>query len=137
MDLRRLLHRCHPSSRNLRILLLGIAISALYILHTFPLFSKGFTYYAPPPPHFVFGLISDLQYADVPDGANLDTGRRRFYRDSLRKLRRAVEDWNRKRVQCVVDLGDVIDGSSAKSNKQKTDLNSLEVVALGVFLSRK
>lgn len=50
-----------------------------------------------------FGLIADLQYADQEPANN------RFFRNSLEKLRQAIEVFNARQVAFVVDLGDLID----------------------------
>jgi predicted phosphodiesterase len=50
-----------------------------------------------------FGLIADLQYADQEPANN------RFFRNSREKLRQAIEMFNARRVQFVIDLGDLID----------------------------
>lgn len=50
-----------------------------------------------------FGVIADCQYADAPS-----TGTR-FYRRSLEKLRRAVDEMNSRDLDFVIHLGDFID----------------------------
>ena len=51
-----------------------------------------------------FGLVTDAQYADAPArGA-------RHYRESLGKLRAAVEAFNQEELDFVIHLGDLIDG---------------------------
>lgn len=55
-------------------------------------------------PLFRFGLIADVQYGDKPDQGHLR------YRASLGKLERCVADLARRRLDFVVQLGDVIDG---------------------------
>lgn len=54
-------------------------------------------------PDLVFGVIADPQYAD----ADMRMGR--YYRNSLDKLGKAVEDLNGKELSFVVTLGDLID----------------------------
>jgi predicted phosphodiesterase len=49
------------------------------------------------------GLISDVHYAD------LDIAGTRHYRDSISKVRQAVEVFNRSELDLVVCLGDMID----------------------------
>jgi hypothetical protein len=52
----------------------------------------------------VFGVIADVQFADIaPRGT-------RFYRNSLDKIRAAAEEFNRRDVAFVLNLGDTIDG---------------------------
>ncbi len=56
---------------------------------------------------FSFGVIADPQYADVePLGT-------RFYRNSLDKLEKAVEELNGSELKFVVTLGDLIDRNFA------------------------
>lgn len=56
-------------------------------------------------PVLSFGVIADVQYRDAEAQGT------RFYRDSLAKLGRAVEDLNAARPAFVVQLGDLIDGA--------------------------
>ncbi|KAG0464184.1 hypothetical protein HPP92_020253, partial [Vanilla planifolia] len=44
-------------------------------------------------PLFSFGVITDIQYADIPDGFSF-FGVPRFYRHSFQVLQRAVCKWN-------------------------------------------
>jgi manganese-dependent ADP-ribose/CDP-alcohol diphosphatase len=53
-------------------------------------------------PLFTFGVISDVQYADLPDSGN------RHYRKSPAKLSEAVGHFNAAGVAFVVSLGDFI-----------------------------
>lgn len=65
-------------------------------------------------PLFSFGVISDVQYADIPDGRSF-LGVPRYYRHSLLVLQRAVQNWNdQKRLQFVINLGDIADGFCPK-----------------------
>lgn len=65
-----------------------------------------------PPPLFTFGVIADIQYADLDDGMNYSRTSRRFYRSSLRLLRNAQRSWLQSAVrpEFILQLGDVIDG---------------------------
>lgn len=55
------------------------------------------------------GIISDVQYADIPDGASF-SGIPRYYRTSLAILRSAVSGWRDAGVDFCVHLGDIVDG---------------------------
>ncbi|KAA8581015.1 manganese-dependent ADP-ribose/CDP-alcohol diphosphatase isoform X1 [Etheostoma spectabile] len=63
-------------------------------------------------PLFTFGVIADIQYADVDDGYNFARTRRRYYRSSLKLLRNARESWSDSAVkpEFILQLGDIIDG---------------------------
>ncbi|XP_029384353.1 manganese-dependent ADP-ribose/CDP-alcohol diphosphatase [Echeneis naucrates] len=65
-----------------------------------------------PGPLFSFGVIADIQYADIDDGYNYCQSRRRYYRSSLQLLANAQESWSESAVRpaFVLQLGDVIDG---------------------------
>lgn len=54
-----------------------------------------------------FGLIADIQYADV------DTRGSRFYRHSLRKLDSCIRDFNREKIPFIINLGDITDRNPA------------------------
>lgn len=63
-------------------------------------------------PVFTFGLIADIQYADLKDGYNFHGTRKRYYRNSLHLLRNAIRHWNEEEVKpsFILQLGDIIDG---------------------------
>ncbi|XP_019720013.1 manganese-dependent ADP-ribose/CDP-alcohol diphosphatase [Hippocampus comes] len=63
-------------------------------------------------PLFTFGVIADIQYADMDDGLNFSQTRRRYYRSSLELLRKARESWSHSapRPKFIIQLGDIIDG---------------------------
>ena len=57
-----------------------------------------------------FGLVTDVHYADVQRGGT------RYYRDSQKKLRVAVETFNRRKVAFVAELGDFVDAGPDKAD---------------------
>ncbi|KAJ8413750.1 hypothetical protein AAFF_G00082570 [Aldrovandia affinis] len=90
------------------------------------------------PPLFTFGVIADIQYADIEDGFNFKHTRKRYYRNSLRLLRRANEKWKSEAVQprFIIQLGDVIDGYNKKYDASEraleTVVNELDKSAIEV-----
>lgn len=63
-------------------------------------------------PLFSFGVISDVQYADIPDGRS-PNGVPRYYRHSILVLQRAVKSWNNhhnNNLSFAMNFGDIIDG---------------------------
>eukprot|EP00258_Populus_trichocarpa_P022423 XP_024438442.1 manganese-dependent ADP-ribose/CDP-alcohol diphosphatase isoform X1 [Populus trichocarpa] len=61
-------------------------------------------------PLFSFGVISDVQYADIPDGHSF-LGVPRYYRHSIHVLQRAVQKWNNhQNLNFVINFGDIVDG---------------------------
>ncbi|XP_042043988.1 manganese-dependent ADP-ribose/CDP-alcohol diphosphatase-like isoform X1 [Salvia splendens] len=62
-----------------------------------------------------FGVIADVQYADIPDGRSF-LGVPRYYRHSLLVLQRAVQSWNEKMVNFAINFGDTIDGFCPKEH---------------------
>lgn len=67
------------------------------------------------PPHkplFTFGVIADIQYADIDDGYNYLRTHRRYYRNSIELLRNALDSWSKAAVKpgFILQLGDLIDG---------------------------
>ena len=65
-------------------------------------------------PLFSFGVITDIQYADIDDGRSF-LGVPRFYRHALVGLRRAVEAWNKKGdLDFAIQFGDIVDGRCPK-----------------------
>ncbi|MCL7040980.1 hypothetical protein MKW94_014349 [Papaver nudicaule] len=76
-------------------------------------------------PLFSFGVISDVQYADIPDGRSY-LGVPRYYRHSMLVLQRAVTNWNNQgtKLKFAVNLGDIVDGYCPKEDS----LNAVEKV---------
>lgn len=74
-------------------------------------------------PRLRIGLVADVQHADKDDGHG--DGRVQFYRSAPEKLARAVDFFNQARVDCVVTLGDAIDGNVDEAST----LRDLERVA--------
>ena len=73
-----------------------------------------------PQSHVTLGLITDLHYGEAdPRGT-------RFYRESLGKLREAVQSFKQAKVDAVIELGDLID--SADSQSAVDELRFLEKV---------
>ncbi|PKA66170.1 Manganese-dependent ADP-ribose/CDP-alcohol diphosphatase [Apostasia shenzhenica] len=61
-------------------------------------------------PLFSFGVITDVQYADIPDGRSF-LGIPRYYRHSIQVLQRAVDSWNdHKMLKFSMNFGDIVDG---------------------------
>ena len=64
---------------------------------------------------WTFGLIADLQYADIPDGSGFAGTDKRRFRGSLDKARHASATFRQHFCACVVQLGDLIDGKALGS----------------------
>lgn len=66
----------------------------------------------PHQPLFAFGVIADIQYADIDDGYNFQRTNRRYYRSSIKLLRNALDSWSKAAVKpgFILQLGDLIDG---------------------------
>lgn len=71
-------------------------------------------------PLFSFGLISDVQYADIPDGRSF-LGVPRYYRHSILILQRAVKEWNTHHKHTfVINFGDIVDGYCPRDQSLNT-----------------
>lgn len=71
-------------------------------------------------PLFSFGLISDVQHADIPDGRSF-LGVPRYYRHSILVLQRAVKNWNDlQQHKFVINFGDIVDGYCPKDQSFDT-----------------
>lgn len=66
-----------------------------------------------------FGLISDIQYCDTDDAASYSGREWRNYRNVLKVVREGIMDWNKRDIQFVVNLGDMIDGKNNESKKSQ------------------
>lgn len=65
-------------------------------------------------PLFSFGVISDVQYSDIPDGRSF-LGVPRYYRHSIVVLQRAVKRWNHlSKLSFAINFGDIVDGFCPK-----------------------
>ena len=57
----------------------------------------------------IAGIISDVQYADIPNGTSF-SGIPRYYRASLTCLQTAVSAWRAAEVDFCIHMGDIVDG---------------------------
>jgi len=62
---------------------------------------------------FKFGVVTDVHYADI------ETKGTRHYRDSVQKLRQAIDTFNSHGVDFVVELGDFVDAGGSKEDELK------------------
>uniref|UniRef100_A0A3B4AFJ0 Calcineurin-like phosphoesterase domain-containing protein n=1 Tax=Periophthalmus magnuspinnatus TaxID=409849 RepID=A0A3B4AFJ0_9GOBI len=78
-------------------------------------------------PLFTFGVIADIQYADLDDGFNFTRTRKRYYRNSLQLLRNARDHWSEAPVQpeFVLQLGDIIDGFNTQQHASRSALDTV------------
>lgn len=75
-----------------------------------------------------FGLLSDIQYADIDDHPSYH-GQMRYYRNSLVLLKQALDTWNKhnsspnkpSKVSFVLNLGDIIDGKNKGKSGEAVD----------------
>jgi alkaline phosphatase len=61
------------------------------------------------------GLVTDVHYADA------DTRGTRFYRESLGKMREAVDALNQRKIDFAVELGDLIDSAQNTTAAVETE----------------
>lgn len=74
-----------------------------------------------------FGVITDIQYANIPDGHSF-LGVPRYYRSSLQALQRAVDSWNKREgLLFVIHLGDIVDGFCPKEDSYNALMKVLDV----------
>ncbi|XP_007561577.1 PREDICTED: manganese-dependent ADP-ribose/CDP-alcohol diphosphatase [Poecilia mexicana] len=80
-----------------------------------------------PAPLFTFGVIADIQYADIDDGFNFSRTRKRYYRSSLKLLQNALESWSDSAVKpdFILQLGDVIDGFNKPNGASQRALDTV------------
>ena len=79
--------------------------------HTQLLFSGQLPIETAPTFLFTFGIVADIQYANVPDGTSYG-GIPRFYRHSLQVAQHAAQQYQDERVSLVINLGDIVDGKA-------------------------
>ena len=79
---------------------------------------------------FSFGVVADVQYADLDNGSNFLKTVTRYYRHSLDALRTAVRCWGDANVLFVAQLGDLLDGQNGNVPGRTA---SAEVTVMGVL----
>ncbi|KAL1516015.1 hypothetical protein AB1Y20_002628 [Prymnesium parvum] len=78
-----------------------------------------------PPPPLSFGVIADVQWADIDDGTNFDRSVARRYRGALAQLRAAAQWWQAHApLAFVAQLGDLIDGKNAPLGQSRRALDA-------------
>uniref|UniRef100_A0A7I4AXK9 Calcineurin-like phosphoesterase domain-containing protein n=1 Tax=Physcomitrium patens TaxID=3218 RepID=A0A7I4AXK9_PHYPA len=78
----------------------------------------------PHKPLFSFGVITDIQYADIDNGRSF-LGVPRYYRHALIGVQRAVQAWNKKGdLSFAIHFGDLVDGFCPKE-KSRTAFNTV------------
>lgn len=79
------------------------------------------------PPLFSFGIIADVQYADIDNGLNFKQTRKRYYRNSLKHLQNAIDGWDAGKVKpsFILQLGDIVDGFNKKYNASQSALDTV------------
>ena len=76
------------------------------------------------PPLFTFGIIADVQYC------NCEPAGTRFYKNSLQKLREALDSFKSDSVSFIINLGDLIDNGI---ESYKPVLNILDSSGLTIY----
>lgn len=75
-------------------------------------------------PHVKVGILSDVQYANVDDNIS-SSGTKRYYRNTLNCLEQAVSAWTLQSVDCVVNLGDIIDAYNMVTDTSEQALQAV------------
>ena len=72
-------------------------------------------------PLFSFGIIADVQYANVDDGYNYSRTKLRRYRNSVNLLADAIKNWNNMspKPSFMFQLGDLIDGHNRRQGDSR------------------
>ncbi|XP_066922058.1 manganese-dependent ADP-ribose/CDP-alcohol diphosphatase-like [Clytia hemisphaerica] len=72
-----------------------------------------------------FGVIADVQHANIDNAYNFHRTFMRFYRHALHKFKEAVDTWNDNKVDFAIQLGDIVDGFSGKHGHLENDFRNL------------
>jgi manganese-dependent ADP-ribose/CDP-alcohol diphosphatase len=75
-------------------------------------------------PLYTFGIVSDVQWAPIPDGFSFH-GTPRFYADALEKTKRAVQRFEEENVSMCVHLGDIVDAHAVNHQCSEEALNQV------------
>ena len=80
-------------------------------------------------PQYCFGVIADVQYADLPNGHNYQKTRTRYYKNAIVQLQHAVSHWNSMgNVSSVIQLGDLIDGANKQHIESESAMDAVTTV---------
>lgn len=74
-------------------------------------------------PTYTFGLLTDIQHAPIPDGHSF-TGNARYYRHAMDAAAFAAQHFQEEGVDCVVNMGDIIDGKCADVGRWGGDVDT-------------
>jgi hypothetical protein len=80
-------------------------------------------------PITIFGCIADIQYADIED--RFIYGRKRYYRNGIEQVKRAVADWKKMQsiygveFKFVLQLGDLLD---VRGHPEDYDTNVIKIL---------
>jgi len=77
------------------------------------------------PPLFSFGVIADIQYADLDDGKSFG-GSTRYFRRALEITQHAVDAWDQTDIRFIAQLGDLIDGRNKDAGLSDSSLNAVQ-----------
>jgi manganese-dependent ADP-ribose/CDP-alcohol diphosphatase len=77
-------------------------------------------------PLFSFGVIADIQYADIDDAMNFSKTEQRWYRGAYKQAKAAVSYWKEMNPPplFVAQLGDLIDGQNSGTYGQGLSLDA-------------
>jgi len=75
-------------------------------------------------PVYTFGLLTDIQHAPIPDGHSF-TGNARYYRHAMEAAAFAARHFQEEGVDCVVNMGDIIDGKCADVGRWGGDVDCI------------
>lgn len=70
------------------------------------------------------GILSDIQYANMDDSGSC-SGTKRYYRNALTCVEQAVSTWTVQNVDCVVNLGDIIDAYNMVTDTSEQALQAV------------
>jgi len=74
-------------------------------------------------PVYTFGVLTDIQYAPIPDGHSYG-GNPRYYRHAKEAAEHAANHFEEEQAQCVLNLGDIVDGKCADVERWGGIVNS-------------
>ena len=81
---------------------------------------------------FSFGLITDIQYADLDDRQNYHKTKWRRYRNALSCVQKAVTHWKTEKSppMFIIQLGDIIDGFNSRREDGDENERNFSIEAL-------
>ena len=99
----------------------------MILIYKVDLNEKSFkTDYYDSKPIITFGVLTDVQYAEIENTLNYRKDRMRYYKNGINLIRQAVQYWHENieenNFKFIIQLGDILDGKFVKDRENALNL---------------